>query len=279
MDLTRLKKLSGMGHTLNDHGIEGLSLSELNKLKVQIENRMEYSTMVSESYLVDKRRLSQVLKRIETLTEQEDDEPVLSESAARGEVLIKNAKSGPPHDPIYVNKVMIDSPDVEEIFGKNLSDETVEKEDVTGYTQDAEVPVEVPAKILKQIDDRIAELEVSMDEFDKTTYQVQWNYKQNAIDALYFIKEKLERGDLASFKQAVVHFHQYANFISELLPATLINFLHTGMEQKYALKNNNQMKDKLSPGNPYSNALPTDTVEYPQKARSKPLKDFLTKSI
>lgn len=201
----------------------------------------------------------------------------LKEDATRANSLIASSKQRLHNDPVMKNTNMAGNGTIEnadEFFDKNSVDTiTDENSERFGIAQDENTAVDIPAKIFTQIDNRIKELEDSMDQFDRTTFQTQWNYKQNAIDALQFIKDKLSERNLLGFRQAVMHYHEYASFISELLPASLINFLHTGMEQKNeipttSLENEHDNKLKLSTV-PYNNVKPRDSSIYPQIPKSK----------
>lgn len=140
--------------------------------------------------------------------------------------------------------------------------------------QDLNTKISVPNNIFSQIDKRIAEIQKSMDEFDKTKYSEPFSYKENAKDALEKMKEFLKQGNLHGYKEAIMYYGSLGSHISNLFPARLVNFIHTGMEKykevstnSYADGDANKMKEKDIP----NQALykPVDSELYPQVAKSK----------
>ena len=106
--------------------------------------------------------------------------------------------------------------------------------DAQGITQDRETKITVPADVFSQIDQRIKELEQSIELYDKTTYQQQYSNKLKAIENLEFIKEKLKMGNMEGYKQAQIHYGKLASiFAGNLFPAKLVDFLHDGLANEY----------------------------------------------
>lgn len=171
------------------------------------------------------------------------------------------------------------SPTVPEVDYATTEKETPQIEPLQmNIEQDEQTPVKLPAGMMAAVDKRIAELQKSMDEFDKEEFKIHYHNKQKAIDCLEFLKEKLGMGNMVGFKQAIVFYGTVASFISEMFPAKLVQFLHSGMAQK-----NEEPTGSAPDGTPdklknkdiplRSNVPPTDTTVYPQKPKSKDTPD------
>lgn len=100
--------------------------------------------------------------------------------------------------------------------------------DKTGETKRLERQYQVPKEVLKQIKQRIGELEKSKEVYDHPGYQdtSTKNYKQNAIDVLHKFVEQLN-GTEVGLSQAQILFGTLASMITDALPAALINYLAT----------------------------------------------------
>lgn len=99
----------------------------------------------------------------------------------------------------------------------------------TGISYAEDSKVEVPAKVISQIDQRISELESSITLYDNKGYNDQ-SMKQNAIDVLKQIKTQLEMKNLEGLQQAIVLYGTLMSPITGLMPAFLPNYLATATD-------------------------------------------------
>lgn len=99
----------------------------------------------------------------------------------------------------------------------------------TGIEYAESEKVEVPAKVLSQIDQRVKELESSISLYDNKGYNDQ-SLKQNAIDVLKQIKTHLEMKNIEGLQQAIVLYGTLMSPITGLMPAFLPNYLATATD-------------------------------------------------
>jgi len=111
-------------------------------------------------------------------------------------------------------------------------DATEEKtrEEKRGLDKTYEDKLDVPAKVIEQIDTRLKELKDAQQSFDNKE-NAGGSVKQNAIDALERIKEHLGKRNKKEFYEAQVFYGTLWSEITHLLPSALINFLATGREK------------------------------------------------
>lgn len=93
--------------------------------------------------------------------------------------------------------------------------------------QAKEDKVEIPSKVISQIDTRVKELKAAQADFDEKGYN-DGSVKQNAIDFLEKVKAHLGKGDMAGFQQSQILFQTLMSPIQHMLPSALVNFLATG---------------------------------------------------
>ena len=110
----------------------------------------------------------------------------------------------------------------------NAVDDLAQKSERTGFADRLETKMKHPKEVMKGIDTRIKELEQSIKRFDQNQFYGYNSVKHNAIDALNEFKRLLEIGDYDAFMQAQIHFGTLMSAIWDLLPASLVNYLHKG---------------------------------------------------
>lgn len=98
--------------------------------------------------------------------------------------------------------------------------------DKDGEKQMETETVDVPAKVMSQLDQRISELKAAKAEFDNKGYN-DTSVKQNAIDFLEKVKSHLGSRDVEGLNQAQILFATLMSPVTDLLPAALVNFLAT----------------------------------------------------
>ncbi len=167
----------------------------------------------------------------------------VTESVAAAKKVIAAVKSGNhPHEVDGANNTATPKADTTD-YNKNIDAEdmvadardNVDDQEylkfMTGVEQEQDQKVEVPSKVMSQIDQRIKDLKSSIEKYDNKGYNDQ-SVKQNAIDALEKIKEHLQTGNFEGLSQAIILYNTIANFIQGLMPAALPNFLFTATDNK-----------------------------------------------
>lgn len=94
----------------------------------------------------------------------------------------------------------------------------------TGKDEEAATTVKVPKSVKKSIDSRIKELEDSIEKFGGGGPQ------ETALDKLQEFKKLLASENLEDYRTAQILYGTLWSEISELLPTTLVSFLHTGKD-------------------------------------------------
>lgn len=110
----------------------------------------------------------------------------------------------------------------------NAVDDMAQKAERTGFADRLETKMKHPKEVMKGIDTRIKELEQSIKRFDQNQFYGYNSPKHNAIDSLKEIKRFLDMGDYDGFMQAQIYFGTLMSAIWDLLPASLVNYLHKG---------------------------------------------------
>lgn len=175
----------------------------------------------SSEVLVDEPKVTDE-EKIEVVDKVEDKKEV-NESA---EDIVKNLEKSNPTDTfskdnsgdtdyskIAVSDTTIGQPDSQE----RLDDKTGKK-----YLNDTKI--EVPTKIIKQIKDRIKQLEAAIAKYDNKGYD-DVSHKTKGIAALNKLLQHLEGGTLETINHAKVFYSTLDSLITEMLPATLTNFI------------------------------------------------------
>lgn len=124
----------------------------------------------------------------------------------------------------------------------------------SGKIQDEKTKVKVPSKIASQIQKRIKEIEKSKDQFDNVKFLEQTSAKDKAIDCLNHIMELISDCNMKKFKELNIYFSGLSSNITNLFPASLIDFIHLGEENVPIYE-------------------PKDTSLYPQIPKSKETPD------
>jgi hypothetical protein len=125
--------------------------------------------------------------------------------------------------------------ELEEQFENPQEFNDEDAEEYYGLKGPRETEVPLPSDIMKTIDDRIKEIEDSIDEYDTKGYNDGAGANSNknkAIDALEQIKDNLSSKDYEGFRQAKLFFSTLMSPITDLFPADLVRFLSTGSNKE-----------------------------------------------
>lgn len=133
------------------------------------------------------------------------------------------------------NKLVDNTPEVDAARDGDAT-ETETRDEKRGLDTSAEENLDVPAKVIEQIDTRLKELKDAQSAFDNGE-NAGSSIKQNAIDALERIKEHLSKKNIKDFNEAQVFYGTLWSEITHLLPSALINFLVTGRNNKSSFGN------------------------------------------
>lgn len=113
-----------------------------------------------------------------------------------------------------------------EAMPHNAIDDAQQKAERTGQA-DRETKIKTPKEVIKAIDNRIKELENSIDTYDEKGYDEK-SMKVNTIESLQQIKENLQRGTYEGFMQAQIFFGTLMSPIWDLIPSQVVNYLAKG---------------------------------------------------
>ena len=145
-------------------------------------------------------------------------------------------------DASKMNKKMIDNETIEENTRENADaeDGTIfsatkfseeDRDDYLGRTEQQDVEVSLPTSVKAAAEKRIREIKQSIEDFDDKGYNDGAganSSKNKAIDAIEQILQNLSTNDLEGYKQAQLFFLTLMSPITDLLPASLVNFLSSG---------------------------------------------------
>lgn len=113
--------------------------------------------------------------------------------------------------------------------GTEFSEE--DRDDYLGRTEHLEVDVQLPPSVKAAAEKRVKEIEQSIKDFDDKGYNDGAGANSNknkAIDAIEQILQNLSTNDLEGYKQAQLFFLTLMSPITDLMPASLVNFLANG---------------------------------------------------
>jgi hypothetical protein len=107
---------------------------------------------------------------------------------------------------------------------------------MTGADVEEKAKVKVPANVKAAITKRLKELKDSIETYNEKGYSdegaIYQDPKHTAVDVLEKIQAHLNKGNVEEFKMAQVLYGTLDSPIFDLLPSQLVNFLHTGHEEK-----------------------------------------------
>lgn len=106
----------------------------------------------------------------------------------------------------------------------SIDDPEDAKAELTGQDKLEETKIKVPKSVMKAIDQRIKELEETMEKDDVS------GPLETTRDELNQFKTWLKSGDMADFQKAQLRYGQLWSEIENRLPTSLVYFLHTGKE-------------------------------------------------
>ena len=113
--------------------------------------------------------------------------------------------------------------------GTDFSEE--DRDEYLGRTEQQEVDVQLPDSVKAAAKKRIKEIEQSIEDYDDKGYNDGAGANSNktkAIDAIEQILQNLSTNDLEGYKQAQLFFLTLMSPITDLMPASLVNFLANG---------------------------------------------------
>lgn len=108
--------------------------------------------------------------------------------------------------------------------GKAVDDIIETTKELTGADLEEHEKITVPKSVKAGIEKRIKELNDSMEKFGGG------GPAETTIEQLERFKELLSTGTIADYKAAQLLYGTLWTAISDLLPTTLVNFLHTGKD-------------------------------------------------
>ena len=253
MDLTALKnklrmmKLSGMDTSIKE--IKTISENVVSLTEAQLSDvPYEYKMVIEDKvHVMDFENNKLVLKPVKL--DFEDNNPPKTNKKKDYE------KDG--GDAVKMNKKMIDN-DLSEssvdgtVFNVDGNDPFTdeERDEYFGKSETKSVSVKVPRAILTTINNTINDIEDSIDQEDDKGYNDgdgANSNKNKAIDALEQIKQNLKSKDYEGFRKAQQFFLTLMSPITDLFPASVVNFLANGEEAS------------LASGNTFSEVKPFET--------------------
>lgn len=116
-----------------------------------------------------------------------------------------------------------------------------------GLPEIRDIKMAVPASIKKAINKRIKEIEQSIKDYDDKGYSDGAGANSNknkAIDALEQIRDNLASNDWEGFREAQQFFLTLMSPITDLLPASLINYLSNGADGPHV---NDELTSEVEP--------------------------------
>lgn len=152
------------------------------------------------------------------------------------EALIESTKGEEPTIEEVCEETMADLAEVAAIIeleeaddGSIAMDDKTDSKSLNADQADVTSP-KVPKEVKDDVAKRIGELDKLIDEFNSQKHfhgQVE-PAVFNAKDSLKLIMDKLNAGDMLSFKEAQIHFQKLMSPITNLFPPSLIHFLAHG---------------------------------------------------
>lgn len=151
--------------------------------------------------------------------------------------------------------------------GTNFSKE--DEEEYLGLPEVRDIEIKLPPEVRKDANKRIKEIEASIKDYDDKGYNDGAGANSNknkAIDAIEQLLDNLSSNDYEGFKKAQLFYLTLMSPITDLLPASLVNFLANGATGR---EGNDELLSKVEPHE-------TDLKENDLKIRS--LLDIISES-
>lgn len=225
-------------NNLKDYQKDGGDAAEMNKKMIDNETLGESDQPPYKADVI--RRAQDHLEARKS--KLRDKKPVLhpddkkSREDADYEEIMKRKKAKETADQLLAKSkglsLATEGTDVEDgtIFsGAEFSEE--DRDDYLGRTEQQDVEVALPASVKAAAEKRIREIEQSIKDFDDKGYNDGAGANSNknkAIDAIEQILQNLSTNDLEGYKQAQLFFLTLMSPITDLMPASLVNFLSSG---------------------------------------------------